>query len=280
MTPTDAAELLLHCAAFDNRKPSAAAAKAWAAALHDVPLDEDTLNAVARYYGTPEPGETGNKWMQPHHVRTHRKAIRGARLDAAGTLAQHNALHGAEPATEADHRRALREIQRRIGDEDQPPPFRAIDAPRPGTQVPAGYAQLRADWETERAQLREAEAAERARRMEAADAERAERRRVTDAYGLLLTLTPDAQAHAYARATADLGEHTDRDTLTVRAAELADHTQTAALPADLAETLSPAAAAATARRLARTGCPSGCEIGTHEPACTHYAAYTAVEEDR
>ncbi|MFC9973596.1 hypothetical protein ACFVH6_22145 [Spirillospora sp. NPDC127200] len=274
MNVEETAKVVAEIALYDNRESDPATVAAWHRVIGDLDYDE-TLAAVVGHF------RDSTEYLKPAHIRQRVKAARAARITAAGTLAQHQALHGAEPATEADYRRALREIQARIGDGDepQPPPFKAIDAPRPGTQVPASYAQLRANWDAERAELRQAEAAERARRLAEADAERAERRRVTDAYGLLLTLTPDAQAHAYARATAELGEHTDRDTLTVRAAELADHTQTAALPADLAETLSPAAA--TARRLARIGCPNGCEIGTHEPACTHYAAFAAAaEEDR
>ena len=52
MNPTEAAELLGHAAAFDNRNPSAAAAVAWASALHDIPLDNDAKAAVAAYYTT------------------------------------------------------------------------------------------------------------------------------------------------------------------------------------------------------------------------------------
>ncbi|MFK0297225.1 hypothetical protein ACIQU6_43090, partial [Streptomyces sp. NPDC090442] len=47
MTPADAAELLSLCAAFDRRTIGEADAHAWARALHDVPLDEDTRTAVA-----------------------------------------------------------------------------------------------------------------------------------------------------------------------------------------------------------------------------------------
>lgn len=81
MTPDDAKRLLAHAAAFDNRKPSLAAAIAWATALKDVPLDQDALDAIARYYGTP-PRDPGDRlWIQPHDVRTHREAIRNARLE-------------------------------------------------------------------------------------------------------------------------------------------------------------------------------------------------------
>lgn len=81
MTPDDAAKLLAACAAFDNRKPSEIAKRAWATALRDVPLDQDCFDAVARFYGTP-PKEPGQRlWIQPHDVRTNRQAIRAERLE-------------------------------------------------------------------------------------------------------------------------------------------------------------------------------------------------------
>lgn len=80
MDKGDAAELLGYCAAFDNRTVGKVDAVAWAASLHDVPLDDDTTAAVARYYGTA-PERAGERlWIQPHHVRAGRLAIRQARL--------------------------------------------------------------------------------------------------------------------------------------------------------------------------------------------------------
>lgn len=81
MNPREAAELLGHCAAFDNRKPSQGAAIAWAAALQDVPLDDDAKAAVASYYTTPPKDPDGKLWILPHHVRTLRSKIRSARLE-------------------------------------------------------------------------------------------------------------------------------------------------------------------------------------------------------
>lgn len=80
MTPSEAAQLLGHCAAFDNRTVGKADAHAWAAALHDVPLDNDARAAVARFYGTPpvKPGE--RLWIMPADVRAGRLAIRRERL--------------------------------------------------------------------------------------------------------------------------------------------------------------------------------------------------------
>jgi hypothetical protein len=81
MNPREAAQLLGHCAAFDNRKPSQAAAMAWAAALHDVPFDDDARAAVASYYTTAPKDPDGKLWILPHHVRTLRSKIRSARLE-------------------------------------------------------------------------------------------------------------------------------------------------------------------------------------------------------
>ncbi len=80
MNPTEAAELLGHAAAFDNRNPSAAAAVAWASALHDIPLDPDAKAAVAAYYTTAPQNPTDRLWILPHHIRTLRSKIRSARL--------------------------------------------------------------------------------------------------------------------------------------------------------------------------------------------------------
>jgi hypothetical protein len=80
MNSTEAAELLGHCSSFDNRKPSVAAAVAWASALHDIPLDADAKAAVAAYYTTPPKDPDAKLWIMPHHVRTLRSKLRSARL--------------------------------------------------------------------------------------------------------------------------------------------------------------------------------------------------------
>lgn len=80
MNQQEAAELLGHAAAFDNRQPSLAAAVAWASALNDVPLDSDAKAAVAVYYTTPPQNPNERLWILPHHIRTLRAKIRSARL--------------------------------------------------------------------------------------------------------------------------------------------------------------------------------------------------------
>ncbi|MEU8473722.1 zinc finger domain-containing protein [Streptomyces hygroscopicus] len=92
MTPDEAVRLLAHAAAFDNRQPSRVAAQAWAAALRDIPLDQDTLDAVAAFYGTVTLDDaakfdpTKRRWLEPHHVRYHRQKIRNARLGEANVM--------------------------------------------------------------------------------------------------------------------------------------------------------------------------------------------------
>lgn len=81
MIKKEAAVLLAHAAAFDNRQPSDAAAEAWAAALYDVPLDADAKAAVAAYYTTPPQNPNERLWILPHHVRTLRTKIRNKRLE-------------------------------------------------------------------------------------------------------------------------------------------------------------------------------------------------------
>lgn len=81
MNANEAAELLGHCSGFDNRKPSLAAAVAWASALYDVPLDADAKAAVAAYYSTPPQNPADKLWILPHHIRTLRSKIRSKRLE-------------------------------------------------------------------------------------------------------------------------------------------------------------------------------------------------------
>ncbi|MFJ4418237.1 hypothetical protein [Streptomyces sp. NPDC088925] len=81
MNAKEAAALLAHASGFDNRQPSVAAAQSWAAALPDVPCDQDARDAVAAYYSTPPQNPSERLWILPHHVRTLRTKIRNARLE-------------------------------------------------------------------------------------------------------------------------------------------------------------------------------------------------------
>lgn len=125
MTPAEAAKLLGHCAAFDNRTVGETAARAWATALRDVPFDPDTLDAVARYYGT-EPRKDGERlWIQPHDIRTHRRAIRSER--ATGFLYEPPAGQLEDPAYLRRYRRQLDAVA--SGQQPAPTGRPALDGP-------------------------------------------------------------------------------------------------------------------------------------------------------
>lgn len=191
MTPDEAIRLLAHCAAFDNRKPSQAAAQAWAAALHDIPLDADALGAVARFYATPD-GE-GQKWIQPHHVRAHRAAIRSDRIGPAGP-----GLHPAPPPADPDdvqgYLRALRQQQAGIADGHTP-----RDAILAAPAEPEGSEHAR----TILAEFHARQDTARRRKAEQAAAEREALRAYRDAVEHLLAL-PDRGERALAAARDDL----------------------------------------------------------------------------
>ncbi|WP_405561892.1 hypothetical protein [Streptomyces sp. NBC_01180] len=80
MTPADAAELLTLAASFDRRTVGEADARAWAAALNAMPLDDDARAAVARHYADTD------KWLTPAHVRQQRAKIRAERITHANVL--------------------------------------------------------------------------------------------------------------------------------------------------------------------------------------------------
>ena len=114
MNTAEAGRLLMHAAAFDNRQPSATAAEAWAAALHDLPFDQDGLTAIARYYGTAPQRPGDRLWIQPHDIRTGRAAIRAERLDGF----QYEPQPGDD--NPAQYLRNLRQQQRAVADGNRP----------------------------------------------------------------------------------------------------------------------------------------------------------------
>lgn len=75
----EAAALLAHAAGFDNRKPDAQAARAWADALADIDF-EDALAAIVAHYAT----ET--RWIMPADVRAGVKVIEQGRLSSLPNL--------------------------------------------------------------------------------------------------------------------------------------------------------------------------------------------------
>ncbi|MFB6846234.1 hypothetical protein ACFCXS_15415 [Streptomyces sp. NPDC056373] len=105
MTPADAAELLTLCAAFDRRTVGEADARAWAAALNSVPLDDDARAAVARHYAETD------RWITPAHVLQQRAKIRRDRLDRANVL-----YEGRPGETGAESIASRRALERAVAD--------------------------------------------------------------------------------------------------------------------------------------------------------------------
>lgn len=105
MTPAEAAALLAVAAAFDNRKPDADAATAWALALDDMPF-ADCRNAIVAHY------RASTDWLMPAHVLELVKRVRDKRI------ADHEADLTPPPhAREGDaHREWLADAKRRLGD--------------------------------------------------------------------------------------------------------------------------------------------------------------------
>lgn len=103
MTPAEAAQLLTVAAVYDNRKPSAAVAQAWAADLDGVEVAE-AASAIREHYRA-NPGV----WVMPGHVvaivaQHRRETVRGL------WLAELRALRSVDPddpdAVQAALRRA------------------------------------------------------------------------------------------------------------------------------------------------------------------------------
>lgn len=74
MTPAEAVQILTMAAAFDRRTIGESDARAWAAALHDVPCDPDARAAVARHFAE------STDWFTPAHLKSVRHRIRAERL--------------------------------------------------------------------------------------------------------------------------------------------------------------------------------------------------------
>lgn len=103
MTPAEAAALLTVCAAYDNRKPDADAAQAWALALDGLPFT-DCRDVIVEHY------RRSSDWVMPAHIRTAVRKIRDKRIAEAGDLTPPRGL------TDAQEREWLGEARRRIGD--------------------------------------------------------------------------------------------------------------------------------------------------------------------
>lgn len=119
MTPHEAAALLSVAAAFDNRKPDADAATAWAAALHDLRFVDCRDAIVAHYRST-------DAWLMPSMVIAQVKRIRSKRL--------HENPEPAPPAelTPVETIAWLADVRRRIADGEliAPTPIRSVPMPK------------------------------------------------------------------------------------------------------------------------------------------------------
>jgi hypothetical protein len=87
MNTQEAAALLAVAAAFDNRKPDADAAMAWAAALHDVRF-EDARDAVVAHY------RKSSDWLMPAMVTARVSEQVSARHRRFGPLIPPTSLEG------------------------------------------------------------------------------------------------------------------------------------------------------------------------------------------
>jgi len=79
MTPAEAAALLTVAAAFDNRKPDADQARAWAMALDGYRF-EDCREAIVQHY------RVSREWLMPVEVINAVKKLRNGRVIAYGLL--------------------------------------------------------------------------------------------------------------------------------------------------------------------------------------------------
>ena len=106
MKTTEAAALLTIAAAFDNRKPDADAAQAWALALDGLRFEDCRTAVVAHYRASAD-------WLMPNMVINAVKRMRRERISAFGALPDPPAELDGDPAR--THAWTVDAI-RRIGD--------------------------------------------------------------------------------------------------------------------------------------------------------------------
>jgi len=106
MKPTEAAALLTIAAAFDNRKPDADQAHAWALALDGLRFDDCRTVIVEHYRRTRD-------WLMPSNVVDGVRRIRDQRIRDYGPIP---APAGLDPDDSGALARYIRETERAIGD--------------------------------------------------------------------------------------------------------------------------------------------------------------------
>jgi len=103
--PTEAAALLTIAAAFDNRKPDADQAKAWAMALDGLRF-EDCREVIIEHY------RNSREWLMPVEVVAGVRRMRDRRIAALSI----DIPPGFDPDDTAAYARLLAESRRRAGD--------------------------------------------------------------------------------------------------------------------------------------------------------------------
>lgn len=140
MNASEAAQLLAVAAVYDNRKPSSAAAQAWAADLESVTLAEAA--AAIREHYRDNPGV----WVMPGHVvavvaRRRKEGSRGL------WLAELRALRAVDPDDPHAVVEALRRVHDVAGRQESGrralPPGKFVDNPAQADRNARGAAQAR-----------------------------------------------------------------------------------------------------------------------------------------
>ena len=102
MTPQEAAALLATAAAYDNRKPDADAAQAWALVLDGLPW-VDCRDAIVAHY------RASSEWLMPAAVRAAVQKVRDKRIAEV-------VLTPPRKLTDEQERAWLAEARRRVAD--------------------------------------------------------------------------------------------------------------------------------------------------------------------
>lgn len=130
MNTQEAAALLGIAAAFDNRKPDADAAQAWAIALSDIRF-EDARDAIVAHY------RMSSEWLMPVKVIAEVRRIRDKRLADYGAPTPPPDL---DPDDVLAFQRWLRDERKAIGDGAKTPAdeVQAVDAPKDWRELGPG----------------------------------------------------------------------------------------------------------------------------------------------
>lgn len=109
MKATEAAALLTIAAAYDNRKPDADQAKAWAMALDGLRF-EDCREVIVQHY------RRSREWLMPVDVISGVRRIRSDRVARFGAIPAPDHLDPDSPTFDEDYTRYMAETTKAIGD--------------------------------------------------------------------------------------------------------------------------------------------------------------------